>query len=663
MIFLRFFKLIFCIDSKQKDRTTYLSSNKSIQPDLPVKKQDSGKSLEKIQQLQRKVPCSANKNERNSSINENKARQSTSRSKCVEGFNSPPQTRINKTTSKKSLHINGRSLKHDISTVDINQQNNTPSVLNTSQALINTPLNRSLNFSKNPIFATSPGKFNSNNNIKEHIRTKTQSSAIETEIKTERHQFFQQKRKSLLKNNSSSNIFERSGLKKLSCASYKKSKEQSVNVKKINLIAKNDESHNRINGSCDREASISEFEKPLFLNKKVSNFSSDGYADIEKEFESPLQKKRTLRMKTNNNFLQKYKKKIQQTKILRKERRALRKKLKILDEKRNSLLNVCKRTEEKKEMVNQGIKSLLKENISLKIALDFLNLFPNKTSLSFDFLMKTPGIIVPTTDFRVFYDRILGTGGFGSVYEGVFSNKKVAIKVMRIPIEYLKMILKEIITMIVCEHPNLVKLYAVSFGQTDNSQVTIFIIMECLKQDLKNLIFKERVHLPQKIKYKILTDILKGLSYLHESHYVHCDLKLQNILIDEHFNAKITDFGLTNCLRFGNTKNTNIIGYSERTSAFEYLCEQKISTKGDIWSFGILMYELLYEKTSWEPLNGLQVVAKVSLKTPFFDYNKRSGNKFEENIIENCLNYNYIKRPTSKELLNLFELTFNKNKA
>ena len=512
--------------------------------------------------------------------------------------------------------------------------------LNNSQ-LLNTPLNRSLNFSKNQGFVASPMKVNTN--MKEHLRTKTQTSGNETnESQTERQHFLEKKRKNLLKNNSSSNILEQSLQKK---TSYCK-KDQSVNVKKINLLAKNEdfEKNYEIHSSNNKENS---FEKTLSLNKQISNLSDGPLFCKDESPYLPSGKRHYLRNYTKKQCFDRRK--------FKKEKNKLRKQLNSHKIKQKSLLTMSKKLEDNKEMLVRGIKNLMKENLSVKIALDFLQLSHNKMAINFDFLMKTPGMVVPTTDFRVFYDKILGSGGFGTVYEGVFINKKVAIKVMNIPLDYLKMLLKEIITMIICDNANLVKLHAVSFGNAENNQITVFIIMDCLKQDLKNLVFREKPHLPIKLKYKILIDILKGLCYLHDSNYVHCDLKLQNVLIDEHFNAKISDFGLTNCLRSGNTKNTLIAGYSERTSAYEYLCEQKISTKGDIWSFGILMYELINEKISWEPLNGVQVVAKVSLKTNFFDYNLRSGNKIEEDIVESCLNYNYNKRPTAKELLNKLE--------
>lgn len=518
----------------------------------------------------------------------------------------------------------------------------TPSILNTSQVLMTSPLNLSLVFSKqnninNGISPVSPWK-SSNNLGKEHARNKTQTSSNNAEeSKTERDGSFQQrKRKTMLKNNSSSNIFEKSCMRK-----KMGSKDQSVNVKKINLISRQEDNH---------DSSLHEFEKILKLKKQSSN-RSENFTEYKEDFETSIAYQKT------HHYLKKREKiRIFEEKKFRKERKRLRQDLKQQQNQKKHLLLLNKKIEDNKETIARGIKNLMKENLSIKIALDFLQISDSKLSINFDFLLKTPGIIIPTTDFRVFYDRVLGNGGFGTVYEGQFANKRVAIKVMDVPLDYLKMLLKEIITMVMCDHTNLVKLFAVSFGNAENNNVKVFILMECLKQDLKNLIFRERAHLPPKLKYKILISILKGLNFLHESHYVHCDLKLQNILVDEHFNAKISDFGLANCLRFGNTKNTMIAGYSERTSAYEYLCEQKISTKGDIWSFGIMMYELLMEKISWEKFSGVQVVAKVSLKTPFFDCNQRTGSKFEEEIIEECLNYNHNKRPSAKELINKLEM-------
>ncbi len=91
--------------------------------------------------------------------------------------------------------------------------------------------------------------------------------------------------------------------------------------------------------------------------------------------------------------------------------------------------------------------------------------------------------------------------------------------------------------------------------------------------------------------------IIIGLHYLSEKKIVHCDMKLMNVLVDQKGVAKITDFGLSKCLSSGNTKKTtNITGFSERYTPKEYLESNIVSSKCDIWAFGILVYEIFKEK-------------------------------------------------------------------
>jgi serine/threonine protein kinase len=299
----------------------------------------------------------------------------------------------------------------------------------------------------------------------------------------------------------------------------------------------------------------------------------------------------------------------------------------------------------KKDRINMEIILKMQHHILQKFNPKMLQICPQFIS------EKKSAFIINEQDFTLHRDKVLGKGGFAEVFQGQLKGKTVAIKRMDIPHEYAKMLFNEISTMIACEnHPNIVNLLAVAFGDISEISLQVYIIMEILEKDLKKLIHKERTKLSLKEKYKILMDVLKGLDHLHEMNYVHCDIKLQNILIDKVFNAKISDFGLAKTLRSGNTKNTITYGFSERTSSFEYLVEEKVSTKADIWSFGILMYELLSEKVAWETLSGPQAVAKISVKTPFYSCNEKIGT-CADTIIEKCLNYDYTKRPTAKELI------------
>jgi serine/threonine protein kinase len=105
--------------------------------------------------------------------------------------------------------------------------------------------------------------------------------------------------------------------------------------------------------------------------------------------------------------------------------------------------------------------------------------------------------------------------------------------------------------------------------------------MELMSIDLRKLIFNEKVKnfikkkFSLKQKTNILIDVLEGLVALHENDYAHCDLKMPNILLDDAFTAKITDFGITKSLKLGQTNKTSLKGVSERISSYEYLVEQK----------------------------------------------------------------------------------------
>ncbi|KAJ0231735.1 Protein kinase domain-containing protein [Hirschfeldia incana] len=121
------------------------------------------------------------------------------------------------------------------------------------------------------------------------------------------------------------------------------------------------------------------------------------------------------------------------------------------------------------------------------------------------------------------------------------------------------------------------------------------------------------------LRMKIAVDIARGLEYLHEHCHppvVHRDLKSSNILLDSHFNAKISDFGYATVLmtQNKNVKHTETIG--NRASS-EYLLYGKVTDKNDVYSFGVILLELLLgkrsvEKPSTEPESVVSWVPKLS---------------------------------------------------
>jgi len=167
----------------------------------------------------------------------------------------------------------------------------------------------------------------------------------------------------------------------------------------------------------------------------------------------------------------------------------------------------------------------------------------------------------------------IGVGGYGEVYKAVDmqTGEKVAIKFF----EHLfqdcfdtKRILREVYLLKRMNHRNIIKMKDVFSTNNYESFKQICVVLEYMPYDLKKFIDSNK-NLEMNILLKIFWQIVQGLSYLKQRKIIHRDLKPSNILIDEHYNVKICDFGLARGLHLVNTKNKSStitllsnIGYS-----------------------------------------------------------------------------------------------------
>lgn len=536
-----------------------------------------------------------------------------------------------KKTSQKSFYFDS---KRDLNSFFKKESNNMDTSENLNQSNYSTSqnhVNKSINSKKRFILPTSPiiqteRGMEVNSKHLEGRSSKKEVSSFELKIEPGRKE---------LKNHSFSKFLEENPFKK----SFQKqpqnkkklgNKKININIKTINLIPKD------LNSKALPSVKESYF-KEKNTSKKLENFRK---YNEKKEKTGATTKK-------NFKFFEARRKYLKQKNILKKQIKDYKEENKEIEENNQMDLQIF-------ESDLKRFNAIKKENLILKSLYEINKIFNVKfDSSSFDCFRNYPEIVISKADFKVFHEKLLGKGGFAEVYAGIYQRKSVAVKIITISNEFIKHLLNEILTMLVCSQENLVRLYAISIEDNKPNEMSVYLLMELMKKDLKQIIFVEKKKLSKPLKYEILCDILKGLSHLHQSNYVHCDLKMQNILLDENNKAKISDFGLAKTLRSGSTKKSLIYGYSERSSSYEYLVEERISTKGDIWSFGILAYELLKEKISWDKLTGVQAVAKVSMKIPFFSLNEKLEDNFENQLIENCLNYNYVQRPSAKELLEI----------
>ncbi|XP_030531755.2 G-type lectin S-receptor-like serine/threonine-protein kinase SD2-5 [Rhodamnia argentea] len=194
------------------------------------------------------------------------------------------------------------------------------------------------------------------------------------------------------------------------------------------------------------------------------------------------------------------------------------------------------------------------------------------------------------------FSKKLGEGGFGSVFEGTLTDgTKVAVKRLDRARQIKKSSLVEVETIGNIHHVNLVRLIGIC---AEKFQRLLLVYEYMSNGSVDRWIFhksKGSFVLDWKQRRKIIYDIVKGLNYLHEEcrwKIVHMDIKPQNILLDENFNAKVADFGLSKMLdRDKNQAETTVRG-TPSYMAPEWL-SATITEKVDVYSFGVVVLEIV----------------------------------------------------------------------
>ncbi|XP_017254220.1 cysteine-rich receptor-like protein kinase 44 [Daucus carota subsp. sativus] len=191
----------------------------------------------------------------------------------------------------------------------------------------------------------------------------------------------------------------------------------------------------------------------------------------------------------------------------------------------------------------------------------------------------------------------LGEGGFGAVYKGTLENgQEVAVKRLSSgSVQGEQEFKNEIILVARLQHRNLVRLLGFSFKGTERLLIYEFVP----NASLDHLIFdlEKRSYLDWEKRYKIIGGVARGLLYLHEDsrlRIIHRDLKAGNILLDGEMNPKIADFGMARLFNLDETQGmTNRIVGTYGYMAPEYALYGQFSVKSDVFSFGVLLLEIV----------------------------------------------------------------------
>ncbi|KAH9748270.1 cysteine-rich receptor-like protein kinase 26 [Citrus sinensis] len=212
-------------------------------------------------------------------------------------------------------------------------------------------------------------------------------------------------------------------------------------------------------------------------------------------------------------------------------------------------------------------------------------------SLQFDF----ETIRVATDNFSD--ANKLGQGGFGAVYKGMLSNgETIAVKRLSKNSKQGEIEFKnEVLLLARLQHRNLVRLLGFCLERKERILVYEFVPNASLDHFIFDPINRE--HMTWEKRYKIIEGIARGLLYLHEDsrlRIIHRDLKASNILLDSEMNPKISDFGMARLFEMDQThSDTNRVVGTFGYMAPEYVMHGRFSVKSDIFSFGVLVLEIV----------------------------------------------------------------------
>jgi len=247
------------------------------------------------------------------------------------------------------------------------------------------------------------------------------------------------------------------------------------------------------------------------------------------------------------------------------------------------------------------------------------------------------------------FGKVLGSGGFGSVYRGTYKGEEVAIKklhpvdgaVSAIQIEEFK---KEVDILTALRHHRLVKFFGAAFTPPNLCMVLEFMPNGSLYDLLHN---KKDEPLAFIDKLTIATQVTEGIEFLHgrTPPFVHRDLKSMNVILDFALNIKLCDFGLTQSMEKTHiTRRGDNEGGSPRYMAPELFDNKgKITEKVDIWALGCLVLEIFTRSLPHADCSSIQQVITKSLvrrEKPFDSQAKGEVSDELWTMSELCLEFN-----------------------
>ncbi|KAK1661278.1 hypothetical protein QYE76_049437 [Lolium multiflorum] len=270
----------------------------------------------------------------------------------------------------------------------------------------------------------------------------------------------------------------------------------------------------------------------------------------------------------------------------------------------------------------------------------------------------------------------LGEGGFGSVFKGQFGEDSIAVKRLDRTGQGKREFSAEVQTIGSIHHINLVRL--IGFCAEKSHRLLVYEYMP--KGSLDRWIYRRHDNnapsLDWSTRCKIITHIAKGLSYLHEDctkRIAHLDVKPQNILLDDNFNAKLSDFGLCKLIDRDISQVVTRMRGTPGYLAPEWLTSQ-ITEKADIYSFGVVVMEVISGRKNIDTSRSEESIHLITLLeekvkygnlVDLIDKNSNDMHTHEQDVIQMmklamwCLQIDCKRRPRMSEVVKVLEGNMN----
>ncbi|CAH8341716.1 unnamed protein product [Eruca vesicaria subsp. sativa] len=203
------------------------------------------------------------------------------------------------------------------------------------------------------------------------------------------------------------------------------------------------------------------------------------------------------------------------------------------------------------------------------------------------------------------FSEKLGGGGFGSVFKGVLQDSSViAVKRLEGISQGEKQFRTEVVTIGTIQHMNLVRLRG--FCSEGNKKLLVYDYMPNGSLDSHlfiNQTAEEKIVLEWKVRYQIALGTARGLAYLHDECrdcIIHCDIKPENILLDSQFGPKVADFGLAKLVGRDFSRVLTTMRGTRGYLAPEWISGVAITAKADVYSYGMMLFEIVSGRRNTE---------------------------------------------------------------